>query len=163
MWGGSDARTLAVQTLWMIQNRNDLRLKWLETTQHLCVCVGGGVLKGTNPANMARAQVQWLNWLNSLWNGISKTTFHLLDGAESLNWVALPFHILLPLSSASCSRLPEGFWWLMIPSCTYDPVQSSCYSTQVSEIFFSLSSSCCSPMHVFLFFFNATMYMLGSN
>lgn len=119
-----------------------------KATQHC----RGGVLKGTNPANMARDQVQWLNWLNSLWNGILKTTFHLLDWAESLNWVALPFQILLPVSSASCSRLPEGFWWLMIPSSTYDPVQSSCYSPQVSEIFFSLSSSCCSPMRVFLFF-----------
>lgn len=80
---------------------------------------------------MARAQVQWLNWLNSLWNRISKATFHLLDSRESRNWVVMPFHILLPSFSASRSRLPEGFWWTMIPSTTYDPVQSSCCAAWV--------------------------------
>lgn len=33
--GGPDARTLGVLTLGMIQNKNDLRLNWLETTQLL--------------------------------------------------------------------------------------------------------------------------------
>lgn len=123
---GPDARTLGVKTLWMISSG-----KWSEAEMvgNHPTFVWKETGKGTNPTTMARAQVQRPNWLNSSWKKIWKTTFHLLDAAGTLNWVLMPFHILFPSFSTSWSRLPEGFWWIMIASSTYDPVQSSCYAT----------------------------------
>lgn len=98
---------------------------------------GGGGLKGNNPANMARAQVQSLNWLNSLWNGIPKKTFHLLDSAvPELRGGASPypfslFQRFLFKASWRVSVDDESYQYLWPSS-----VKLLCSATQVSQIFF---------------------------
>lgn len=89
---GPDARTLGVKTLWMIPSG-----KWSEAEMvgNRPTFVWKETGKGTNPTTMARAQVQRLNWLNSLWKQIWKTTFHLLDASDTLNWAfPYPFSLL---------------------------------------------------------------------
>lgn len=103
----------------------------------------GGTARGTNPANMARAQVQWLNWLNSLWNRISYSGFMRVP---ELSCAAFPYPVTL-----FQRFLFKASWRVLVDddsSSTYDPVQSSCYAARLF-----LFSFCCSSMQVFFFFF----------
>lgn len=134
---GPDARTLGVKTLWMIPSR-----KWseAETLGSHPTFVWREAAKGLNPTTMARAQVQRLNWLNSLWKEIWKTAFHLLDAADTLNWVLMPFHILFPSFSASLLLRAFGGWWLL-------PV----LMTQFSQVVVPHKSQRCFFFLLFLF------------